>query len=333
MRPIQDALPLLATPQKIFIITHHKPDGDAVGSVLGLTHYLMQKGHTVFPVVPSEVPNFLMWLPIVELLFNFEAESKKCFQLFQEADLVFCLDFNDPTRTKHLTTELEQTKKPKILIDHHLFPKDVWDFGMSVPEKSSTCEMVYDFINIDKGNTLIDQPIATCLYTGVLTDTGSFRFSCTTAETHAMVADLKSKGLEHTTIHEAVSDCWSPNRMRFLGYVLMQKMELFPEYQAGLIALDKNDLRQFDVSLNDTEGFVNQPLSVEGIRFATLITERNDEVRLSFRSKGNFDVNAFARQYFNGGGHFNASGGKSNLSFQETINFFKQILSEIHPDN
>ena len=331
MKPIQEVLPLLATPKKIFITTHHKPDGDAIGSMLGLYHYLTKKGHNVTAVAPSELPEFLMWMPGVQHLFNYEAESKKSDRALRESDLIFCLDFNDYSRTKHLTQLLEAATQPKVLIDHHLLPKPQWDFGISIPEKSSTCEMIYDFINMSGDNDLIDSDIAACLYTGILTDTGSFRYSSTTAHTHLVAADLKQKGLNHTYIHEHVNDSWSLGRMQFLGYVLLEKMEIFPKYNAGLIALSKQDLKLFDVSNGDTEGLVNYPLSIAGIRFATLITERGDEVKLSFRSKGDFDVSSFAREHFNGGGHFNASGGKSNLSFSETIARFKQILSDIHP--
>jgi phosphoesterase RecJ-like protein len=331
MRPIQDAFPLLQKPKKIFITTHHKPDGDAIGSMLGLYHYLVKKGHSVTAVSPSELPDFLMWMPGVEHLLNFEAESRNCLKALTESEVILCLDFNDFSRTKHMTVQLEEAKQPKILIDHHLFPKPTWDYGMSIPEKSSTCEMVYDFINLSCDNELIDLDIAACLYTGLMTDTGSFRYPSTTATTHTMASDLKQKGLNHSYIHEQVNDSWSLRRMQFLGYVLLEKMEVFPKLNAGLIALTRPDMKLFDVSPGDTEGLVNYPLNISGIRFATLITERGDEVKMSFRSKGDFDVSAFAREHFNGGGHFNASGGRSNLSFSETVALFKKILSDIHP--
>jgi phosphoesterase RecJ-like protein len=331
MLPILEAFPLLQTPKKIFITTHHKPDGDAIGSMLGLYHYLIQKGHEVHPVSPGELPDFLMWMPGVNRLYNYEAEPKDAEKALKEADLIFCLDFNDYSRTKHLTQLLEEAPQPKILIDHHLFPKPVWDYGMSQPEKSSTSEMVYDFIMMNGDHHLINMDIAECIYTGVLTDTGSFRFAATTASVHDMVADFKRLGLNHTRIHEEVYDSWSVKRMQFLGYVLMEKMEIFPQYGAGLIALSRKDLRTFETSPGDTEGLVNYPLSIAGIRFATLITERGDEVKMSFRSKGDFDVSSFAREHFNGGGHFNASGGRTNTSFIDTVAHFKKILSDIHP--
>ncbi len=331
MHPIQDAFPLLQTPKKIFITTHHKPDGDAIGSMLGLCLYLVKKGHTVVPVSPSELPDFLMWMPGVPAILNYEAESKKCEKALAEADIIFCVDFNDYSRTKHLTQQLTAATQPKILIDHHLLPAQVWDYGMSIPEKSSTCEMVYDFINLYGDNSLIDTDIAACLYTGVMTDTGAFRFPITTAAVHEMIADLKHKGLDHSRIHEEIYDSWSLRRMQFLGYVLLEKMEVFPKYNAAVISLSRKDLKLFNVTTGDTEGLVNYPLSIAGIRFATLITERADEVKFSFRSKGDFDVSSFARQYFSGGGHFNASGGRSTASFIDAVTNFKEILSDIHP--
>jgi phosphoesterase RecJ-like protein len=331
MRPIQDAFPLLQQPKKIFITTHHKPDGDAIGSMLGLSHYLVKKGHHVTPVSPGEVPGFLSWMPGAKTLLNYEEQPAVAELALKNADIIFCLDFNDYSRTKHLEQLLAEATQPKILIDHHLFPKPVWDYGLSQPEKSSTGEMVYDFINMCGDNALIDLDIAACLYTGLMTDTGSFKFPITSASCHTMAADLKQKGLDHTRIHEEVYDSWTEGRMKFLGYVLIEKMEVFHKYNASLIALSRKDLNLFKSQTGDTEGLVNYPLSISGIKFATLITERSDEVKLSFRSKGDFDVSAFARTYFDGGGHFNASGGRTKSTFSETIVYFKKILSDIHP--
>lgn len=333
MKPIQDTFALLQTPKKIFITTHHKPDGDAIGSMMALAHYLIKKNHIVTPVAPSEVPDFLSWIPGIELALNYEAEPKLAAQAMKDADIIFCLDFNDLSRVKSMEPLLAAATQPKVMIDHHMFPKPDFDFGMSIPEKSSTCEMVYDFINLANDNDLIDPIIGACIYTGAMTDTGSFRFPACTASVHAMIADLMRKGLKHTPIHEHVYDSWSEQRMRLVGHVLKEKMEIFPEYNAGLITISKADLDDYFVQTGDTEGLVNYPLSIAGISFATLIIERKDGIKLSFRSKGDFDVNAFSRNYFNGGGHFNASGGQSSQDFIETILRFKEILSEIHPRN
>ncbi len=331
MLPIQDVFPLLQTPSKVFITTHHKPDGDAIGSMMALYHYLIKKGHTVTAVSPNELPDFLEWIPGTKKMLNFEEQQQEALTALKNADYIFGVDFNTFSRTKYLEQALTDATQPKILIDHHMFPSNLWNYGISIPEKSSTCEMVYDFINRNGDNELIDKNIAACIYTGVMTDTGSFRFAVTTPAVHLMVADLMSKGLDHTRVHEEVNDSWTEGRMRFLGYVLIERMEVFKELNTAFISLSKKDLNLFNIKSGDTEGLVNYPLSIANIKFATLITERSDEVRLSFRSKGDFDVNAFARNYFEGGGHFNASGGKSNLNFVETIEKFKKIIVEVHP--
>lgn len=331
MQPIEEVYQLLQEPKNIFITTHHKPDGDAIGSMLGLYHYLTKKGHKVTPVSPGELPDFLLWMPGVDQLLNYEEDPASVKQALEQADYIFGLDFNAFHRTKHLTELLGEASQPKILIDHHLHPDNVWEYGMSIPQKCSTCEMVYDFINLAGDNKLIDKEIAECIYTGALTDTGSFRFPVTTGDTHRMVADLMDRGLQHSVIHEHVYDSWSVKRMHFLGYILLEKMEILPEYKAGIISLSKKDLRLFGVGSGDLEGLVNYPLSIANIRFSTLITERGDEVRLSFRSKGDFDVSTFAREHFSGGGHFNASGGRTTESFTDTLTRFKKILSDIHP--
>ena len=331
MNPIQDCLALLQSSQSIFITTHHKPDGDAIGSMMGLAHYFIKKGHRVFPVSPSEVPDFLGWIPGLETVYNYEAEPKKVEQALAESSLIFCLDFNDFGRVRTMETLLTSATQPKMLIDHHLFPKPYFEYGVSDASKSSTCEMIYDFINMAGDNHLIDETIAACLYTGVMTDTGSFRFPVSGASVHRMIADLKDKGLKHSPIHEEIYDSWTEGRMKFLGYILKEKMEIFPELHSGLITISQKDIDDYNVQTGDTEGLVNYPTSIAGIRFATLIIERKDGIKMSFRSKGDFDVNTFARENFNGGGHFNASGGQSSQSFTETILRFKKILSEIHP--
>ncbi len=333
MHSIETLLNKLQSPKKIWVTTHYKPDGDAVGSVMALCLYLKKKGHEVYPVFPNEIPYFLDWIPGLEHALNFEAEPKLVEQKLQQCDLICCLDFNDISRVKYLEPLLAAAQQEKLLIDHHMYATPVFEYSLSDEHKSSTCELVYDFINLDKGNALIDTDIAACLYTGAMTDSGSFRFPSTSASLHRMIADLMDKGLKHSPIHEKVYDSWTEQRMRFVGYVLKDKMEIIKDCQAGLICLSQKDLDDYQLNSSDTEGLVNYPLSIEGILFSTLIIERKDGVKLSFRSKGNVDVNFFARQYFNGGGHFNASGGQSSQSFTETILCFKQKLYEFHAPN
>jgi len=333
MLEISAALPLLTQPKKIFITTHHKPDGDAMGATLGLYHYFRQTGHTPVVITPSEIPDFLSWMPGVEHVLNFESEPKPCLEVLSKCDLIFCLDFNRPDRIKLMEKPLREAPQPKILIDHHLLPDTAFfAYGISQPDKSSTCEMVYDFILLAGGAPYLSGEVMQCLYTGVMTDTGSFRFPGTTASVHAMIASFKEKGLEHSRIHEEVFDSWSEKRMRFLGYVLYEKMQVFPEQETGIIALSRQDMERFSVSASDTEGLVNYPLSISGINRSVLLIERKEEIKLSFRSKGNIDVSTFARMHFDGGGHFNAAGGRSAENLEKTLARLEKLL-DIHKNH
>ena len=330
MEPITALQPLLSTPQKIFITTHYKPDADAIGSSLGLYHYLVQLGHEVSVVAPSEVPDFLLWMPDVEVVINYEADTEKALNVLNEADLIFCLDFNHPSRVKHLEEALTLATAPKVIIDHHLEPLTAFfAYGISQPEKSSTCEMVYDFIKSMGGAQFINQNIMQCLYAGCMTDTGSFRFSATTASVHEMIADFKHRGLEHGQIHQNIYDTYSANRLRIVGY-LLNNIYIDEEHQFSIMALSQKEAQQFDIQPGDTEGIVNMALSVKNIQLSVMLTERAEEVRISFRSKGNVDVSTFSRTYFNGGGHFNAAGGQSNLSLTDTINKIKELIVSTH---
>lgn len=327
MKSITELLPLLTEPRKIFITTHHKPDGDALGSALGLAHYLTALGHSPVVISPSEVPDFLAWMPGIDQVLNFESEPKQCLKVLQEADLIFCLDFSRLDRIKLMEEPLRSAVQPKVLIDHHLGPDlEAFTYGMSEPSKSSTCEMVYDFIKLSGGAAHISNEVAQCLYTGVMTDTGSFRFPITTASVHEMLADLKHRGLEHSIIHQYIYDSWSAERMRFLGYVLYEKMQIYPKQQVGIIALSQADQQKFKIATGDTEGMVNYPLSIENVNMSVLLTEKNEEVRMSFRSKGDIDVSTFAGKHFNGGGHFNAAGGRSAESLELTLAKLKSLL-------
>ncbi len=332
MNTIEAALPLLAAgPRKIFITMHHKPDADALGSALGLFHYVTQKGHVATVVAPSEVPDFLQWMPAIDTVLNFEAEPKKAAEAIKAADLIFCLDFNRLDRVKGMEPLLRAATQPRILIDHHLQPElEAFAYGISLPSKSSTCEMIYDFICMAGDEQYLSMDVMQCLYAGTMTDTGSFRFPATTASVHEMLADFKRRGLEHAIIHQYIYDSWSAERMRFLGYVLYQKMEVFDKQKISIIALSKEDQKKFAISTGDTEGMVNYPLSIEGIQLSVLLTEKKDEIRMSFRSKGAIDVSAFAATHFNGGGHFNAAGGRSTESLEQTVTRLKTLL-DIQP--
>lgn len=329
MKPISDLYPLLHQPQKVVITTHQKPDADAMGSSLALGHYLRKKGHEVSVISPTNWAGFVDWMPGTALVINYDQHQQKSKQLLTQADLLFCLDFNIFHRTKSMTEVLYSLSCKKVLIDHHQEP-DVasFTFGVSDTSKSSTCEMIYDFIVGANDADLIDQDIAECIYAGVVGDTGSFRFASAHAGVHAMVADLKRRGLDHGKIHEGLYDNFLENRLRFIGHVLLHRMEIFYEHNTALIAIPKSDLVKFNIRTGDTEGLVNYPQSIQGIRFAALVIDRDEERKWSFRSKGQFDCNTFARTYFEGGGHYNAAGGRSSQSLEETVATFKTVLSK-----
>lgn len=329
MRPIHEFFPQLKQPQKVVITTHQKPDPDAMGSSLGLYHFLTALGHEVTVISPTNWATWLNWMEASDKVIDFEANRDRSAAIVNEATLLFCLDFNIISRTKYLAPLLEAFGGTRVLIDHHQQPDvDSFHFGVSDTNKSSTCEMVYDLI-VDSGHKdLLNNTIAECLYAGVMADTGSFRFSSTKASVHRMVAELKDKGLEHTKVHEAVYDNFLENRLRFIGHVLLHRMEIFYEYNAALIVIPKRDLLKYQIRTGDTEGLVNYPLSIQGIKMAALVIDRDEERKWSFRSKGNFDVNTFARQHFQGGGHFNAAGGRSSESLEKTADDFIKAMKE-----
>ena len=329
MEPLKNLYPQLSVLKKIVITMHQKPDGDAMGSSLGLYHFLIQFGHTVTVISPTNWASFLNWMPGCDKVLDYERCTEKGNTIIQEADLIFCLDFNTLNRTKRLEEMLANAKAQRILIDHHQQPQtEMFTYGASDTTKSSTAEMVYDFMAASGDADKINKDVAACIYTGVMTDTGSFRFPSTSAAVHLLVADLKQRGLEHSKVHEAVYDNFSENRLRFMGNVLLNRMEVFYEYNTALIAVPQNDLLKYDIKTGDTEGLVNYPLSIEGIKLAAIIIDRGEERKCSFRSKGDFDVNTFARKYFGGGGHFNAAGGQSAAPLENVIEAFKTAMKE-----
>ena len=329
MQPISNIFPQLNTQKQVVITMHQKPDGDAMGSTLALSHFLVQFGHHVTVISPTNWASFLNWMPGAKQVLDYERDTEKCNQLLNTADWLFFFFFNSAARTKRMETTLLETKASRILIDHHQEPQtEIFAFGVSDTTKSSTAEMVYDFIVASGYTEKINKQVAECLYAGVMTDTGSFRFPSSSAGVHRMIADLKEKGLEHSIIHEALFDNFSENRFRFIGNVLLNRMEVFYEYNTALIAVPQADLIKYDIKTGYTESLVNFPLSIEGIKMAAIIIDRGEERKCSFRSKGSFDVNSFARKYFNGGGHFNAAGGFSKGSLEETIADFKKAMKE-----
>ena len=329
MLPIDNIYPSLSIKKDIVITMHQKPDGDAMGSTLGLYHFLVQFGHAVTVISPTNWASFLNWMPGAKLVIDYERETDKANQVLEKADWIFCLDFNTLSRTKRMEEKLLQAPGKKILIDHHQQPQEeAFAYGISDTSKSSTAEMVYDFIKSSPFYETINLSTAECLYAGVMTDTGSFRFPSTSPGVHRMIADLMERGLQHSGVHEALFDNFSENRFRFIGNVLLNRMEIFYEYNSALIAVPQADLIKYDIKTGDTEGLVNFPLSIQGIKLAAIVIDRGDERKCSFRSKGGFDVNSFARTYFEGGGHKNAAGGQSKESLENVIIAFKTAMKE-----
>jgi phosphoesterase RecJ-like protein len=329
MKEISEIYPLLTTPRNIVITMHQKPDADAMGSALGLYHFLLTFGHQVTVISPTNWAKWLDWMPDCNKVVDYELHRDKAEGILHVAEWVFCLDFNALVRAKHMAPSLQKGSFTRILIDHHQQPEtQYFHYGISNTAKSSTCEMIYDFIVASGYSDRITIPIAECLYAGVMADTGSFRFPAASTHVHMMVADLKQRGLQHTRVHENVYDNFYENRLRFIGHVLLYRMEIYYEYNTALIAISKKDLLRFEIKTGDTEGLVNFPLSIQGIKLAALVIDRDEERKWSFRSKGDFDVNVFARKYFEGGGHMNASGGRSSAPLDVTVQHFLAAMKE-----
>jgi bifunctional oligoribonuclease and PAP phosphatase NrnA len=330
MKPIQDLFPFLsAEPKKVVVTMHQKPDPDAMGSSLGLAHFLRKLGHQVTVISPTNWADFLKWMPGCTDVIDYEASREQADEELDLAEWLFCLDFNAFYRTRHMAPKLERIQCTKILVDHHEEPHTgAFTYGISVIPMSSTAELIYDIIVQSGHRDLIDIPIAQCLYAGVMADTGSFRFPVTSATVHEMVATLKRTGFDHSRVHEEIYDNFLENRLRFIGHVLSNRMEILYDYNTALIAIPKADILRYNIRTGDTEGLVNYPLSIQGIKMAALVIDRDEERKWSFRSKGDFDCNDFARKYFEGGGHYNASGGRSPESVDENVRKFKIALRE-----
>jgi phosphoesterase RecJ-like protein len=319
----------LANPCKIVITTHHKPDGDAMGSSLGLFNYLVQKGHFVKVVTPTDYPYFLQWLPNNPEVIIYTDKVEESKKLVAEAELIFCLDFNTLTRINELGEEVRKADGIKVMIDHHLEPEGFDDYRHWDINACATAQLVYDFIaNQLNDKESINKDVATCLYTGIVTDSGSFRFPNVTANLHRIVADLIDAGAVNWRIHQQLYDNTTEGRLKFLGYCLSNKLEVFREFNTALITVSDEDIKKFDIQTGETEGVVNYALSISGIKLAAFIVERKDKVKLSLRSTGEFPANEICKKYFNGGGHRNAAGGQSDDKFEDVIEKFKSILPE-----
>jgi bifunctional oligoribonuclease and PAP phosphatase NrnA len=313
---------------KILITTHTNPDGDAIGSSLALFGYLKKKHFEVYVMVPDPDPAFLHWMPYHDNLLVFSQDRETCLGVIEQVDLIFSVDFNTLDRLEEATEYVRKAKATRILIDHHKDPDQTFHFMISDISVSSTAELIYDFIIESGDHSLIDSDIASCIYAGIITDTGSFSYSCNNEKTYQITADLISAGIDGEHIHRLVYDTYSEDRLRLLGFSLSKKLVVLPGSHTAYISLSTDDLLRFNHQVGDTEGIVNYGLSVDGINLAALFMEREGLVKISLRSKGNFSVNDMARKHFEGGGHKNAAGAYSYVSLDETISKFLSILPE-----
>jgi len=314
------------TSTNIVIITHKSPDGDAIGSSLAFYHFIKKIDKKVTVIVPDSFPNFLMWMKASDKIIYHDIDKEKAEKLVLEADLLFCLDCNGLNRIGDLKESVGKSNAYKIVIDHHQEPQPFANHYVVDSEICSTSQLIYEIIDHVKKTTLIDKAIAECIYCGIMTDTGSFRFPSTTSRTHQIISSLIDKGAEGSLIHQEVYDTYSEDRLRLLGYALTEKMEVIKDCNAAYISLSADELKKYNYKKGDTEGLVNYPLSINGIKLAVLLSEKNSEIRMSFRSKENFYVNEIARDYFEGGGHIYAAGGISYLTLEETIIKLKEII-------
>ena len=329
LKKFEELQSFLKTPKNIVIVGHRNPDGDAMGSTLGLCHYLRKKGHNPTVVVPNEYPDFLHWLPGSKKTYRFDVQNNQSQKAIRRSEIIFLLDFNALHRVgSDMQNTLETYQNDFALIDHHQQPDD-FTYMYSDTEMCSTCQMVYHFIERAGDLDMIDKDIATCLYAGIMTDTGSFRFRSTTSTTHRVIADLIDKGAQNDRIHNQIYDSNSYGRLQLLGQALTNLVSV-PEYKTAYITLTDEEKSRHGFKKGDTEGVVNYALSLSGIVLAAIFIEDREQqiIKISLRSKGTFSVNTLARNYFHGGGHDNAAGGKSFLPMKETVDQFIGLLSK-----
>ncbi len=312
----------------IFITTHHKPDGDAMGSTLGLWHILKNMGFNATVITPTDYSDNLSWLPGNDRVIDFTINPDKVKHLIKDSDLIFCLDFNKLSRINELGDLVSQSNTPTVLIDHHQDPDEFYNYAYWNNDSSSTCELVYEFGLKAFGKDVFTVDAVNCLYTGLMTDTGNFQYVNTKPQTLRIGADLIELGAQHTLIHERIYDVFSISRSRLFGYCLYEKLEVLEDCRTALIYLNAEELERFNVVTGDTEGLVNFGLGLKDVVLSVLIIDRTERVKMSFRSKGSFAVNKYAEKYFSGGGHINAAGGASEEPLEAVVAKFKSTIKE-----
>ena len=331
---IQKLRAIIDEGDNIVIVTHELPDGDAVGSSLAMYHYLSTfDKKSIKVIVPNEYPTFLKWLPGTEEIIEFNKFKDFGAQLIREADLIFCLDFNAIRRVGRMDSTLAAADARKVLIDHHLEPDNFCDLTISYPEMSSTSELLFRLICSLGAVDLLDKKICECIYTGMMTDTGSFTYNSNDAEIYSIISELLKKGIDKDGIYRKVYQVYSEHRLRLMGYVLYEKLKIYPEMKTAMFTLTQDELNRFCYRSGDTEGFVNLPLSIDGIEFSAFIREERYLTKISLRSTSEFPCNKFATQFFNGGGHKNASGGEFSGPLNEAVKTFEEGLTKINPNN
>lgn len=314
--------------EKIVIVVHVGPDGDAMGSSLGLWHYLMTIEKEPVVIVPTNFPTFLSWMPGTEHVLVYENNKETCDTFITNAELIFTLDFNVPNRLDKMEAAVMNAPAPKILIDHHLNPGNYAKVTISYPEIASTSELVFRLICRMGDFSKINLACAECIYTGMMTDTGAFTYNSNKPEIYSIIYELLKIGVDKDAIYRKVFNTFTADRIRLMGYAQHKKMKIYPEYQAALITLSADELKTFSFQNGDTEGLVNIPLSIEGIVFSVFMREDTDKIKVSLRSQGSFPANKVAADLYNGGGHLNAAGGESYTSMKQAIQIFEQGLSD-----
>ncbi|MFL2999278.1 MAG: DHH family phosphoesterase [Cytophagales bacterium] len=327
---MQELKNLLSVKQNVVITTHVNPDGDAIGSSVALLNFLIKMGHDVSVIVPNDYPDFLKWMKNDELIINYSNSKNESQEKIKNASLIFCLDFNNLNRINELGDYISESKAKKVLIDHHLDPSDFYDFKIHDVKASATAELVYNFL-IELDSNAVDKDISEALYTGILTDTGSFKFSMS-PKVHKIVSDLMIRGVDIGFINNKIYDSNSLDKLKLIGYALSEKLEVISNGNAAYIVLSRKDLKDHNFKKGDTEGLVNYALSISNVNMAVLIIETKERIKFSFRSIGQFSVNEFAKKYFNGGGHKNAAGGSLEDKLSVALEKFLKDMSKYSKD-
>lgn len=318
----------LSQKRAIFITTHLRPDGDAIGSILALYHFFKATGHKVIAVIPSDYPYYFDWFPGIKDLLNYQNKKDLVLQELEKSDIIFAVDFNQLKRNGELGQTLSETTLPKVLIDHHTLPDDIFDFNFSDTTASAAAEIVFEIIRQLEPALLNNKDIATCLYSGIVTDCGMFKYPSTTSRTHAIASRLLESGIDTGMINSLLYDNFTEKRLRYWGHCFSEKLHVNEDLHLSIITVSMKELAGNHLKTSDLEGLAGFPLILDNVYLSALFIEREKYVKVSFRSKFHFPTNQLARKYFNGGGHLNASGGETNLSLDETVAYFMEKISE-----